>query len=104
MTIDYSALTPEALGKMTDEEFNQIDPSKLPEFTNGSFEATSDQLLAQGSDEDLEENAEAEPISQPAVEEQDNPHQQPTEPHVEEVDESPQVSAEHGEEPNAESA
>ena len=104
MTIDYSALTPEALGKMTDEEFNQIDPSKLPEFTNGSFEATSDQLLAQGSDEDLEENAEAEPISQPAVEEQDNPHQQPTEPHVEEVDEAPQVSAEQGEAPNAESA
>lgn len=101
MTIDYSALTPEALGKMTDEEFNQIDPSKLPEFTNGSFEATSDQLLAQGSDEDLEENAEAEPISQPAVEEQDNPHQQPTEPHV---DEAPQVSAEQGEAPNAESA
>lgn len=104
MTIDYSALTPEALGKMTDEEFNQIDPSKLPEFTNGSFEATSDQLLAQGSDEDLEENAEAEPISQPAVEEQDNSHQQPTEPHVEEVDEAPQVSAEQSEASNAESA
>lgn len=104
MTIDYSALTPEALGKMTDEEFNQIDPSKLPEFTNGSFEATSDQLLAQGSDEDLEENAEAEPISQPAVEEKDNPHQQPTEPHVEEVDEAPQVSAEQSEASNAESA
>lgn len=104
MTIDYSALTPEALGKMTDEEFNQIDPSKLPEFTNGSFEATSEQLLAQGSDEDLEENAEAEPISQPAVEEQDNSHQQPTEPHVEEVDEAPQVSAEQSEASNAESA
>lgn len=104
MTIDYSALTPEALGKMTDEEFNQIDPSKLPEFTNGSFEATSDQLLAQGSDEDLEENAEADPISQPDVEEQDNSHQQPTEPHVEEVDEAPQVSAEQSEAPNAESA
>ena len=104
MTIDYSALTPEALGKMTDEEFNQIDPSKLPEFTNGSFEATSDQLLAQGSDEDPEENAEAKPISQPAVEEQDNSHQQPTEPHVEEVDEAPQVSAEQSEASNAESA
>ena len=104
MTIDYSALTPEALGKMTDEEFNQIDPSKLPEFTNGSFEATSDQLLAQGSDEDLEENAEADPISQPDVEEQDNSHQQPTEPHVEEVDEAPQVSAEQSEASNAESA
>lgn len=104
MTIDYSALTPEALGKMTDEEFNQIDPSKLPEFTNGSFEATSDQLLAQGSDEDPEENTEAEPISQPAVEEQDNSHQQPTEPHVEEVDEAPQVSAEQSEASNAESA
>ena len=104
MTIDYSALTPEALGKMTDEEFNKIDPSKLPEFTNGSFEATSDQLLAQGSNEDLEENAEAEPISQPAVEEQANPHQQPTEPHVEEVDEAPQVSAEQREASNEESA
>ena len=104
MTIDYSALTPEALSKMTDEEFNKIDPSKLPEFTNGSFEATSDQLLAHGSDEDPEENAEAEPISQPAVEEQDNPHQQPTEPQVEVVDEAPQVSAEQGEAPNAESA
>lgn len=104
MTIDYSALTPEALSKMTDEEFNKIDPSKLPEFTNGSFEATSDQLLAQGSNEDLEEDAEAEPISQPAVEEEDTPHQQPTEPRVEEVAEAPQVSAEQGEAPNAESA
>ena len=104
MTIDYSALTPEALGKMTDEEFNKIDPSKLSEFTNGSFEATSDQLLAQGSDEDLEENAEADPISQPDVEERDNSHQQPTEPHVVEVDEAPQVSAEQSEAPNAESA
>ena len=104
MTIDYSALTPEALSKMTDEEFNRIDPSKLPEFTNGSFETTSDQLLAQGSDEGLEEDTEAEPISQPSVEEEDNPHQQPTEPQVEEVDEAPQVSAEQGEAPNAESA
>ena len=104
MTIDYSALTPEALSKMTDEEFNKIDPSKLPEFTNGSFEATSDQLLAQGSDEVLEENTEAEPISQPSVEEEDNPHQQPTEPQVEVVAEAPQVSAEQGEAPNAESA
>ena len=94
MTIDYSALTPEALSKMTDEEFNKIDPSKLPEFTNGSFEATSDQLLAQGSDEDLEEDTEADPISQPSVEEGDNPHQQPTEPQVEVVAEAPQVSAE----------
>ena len=104
MTIDYSALTPEALSKMTDEEFNQIDPSKLPEATNGSFEATSDQLLAQGSNEDLEEDTEADPISQPSVEEEDNPHQQPTEPQVEEVAEAPQVSAEQGEAPNAESA
>ena len=104
MTIDYSALTPEALSKMTDEEFNRIDPSKLPEFTNGSFEATSDQLLAQGSDEVLEENTEAEPISQPSVEEEDIPHQQPTEPQVEVVAEAPQVSAEQGEAPNAESA
>ena len=104
MTIDYSALTPEALGKMTDEEFNQIDPSKLPEFTNGSFEATSDQLLAQGSDEDLEEDTEAEPISQPSVEEEDTSHQQPTEQPVEEVAKAPQVSAEQGEAPNAESA
>ena len=104
MTIDYSALTPEALSKMTDEEFNKIDPSKLPEFTNGSFEATSDQLLAQGSDEVLEEDTEAKPISQPSVEEEDNPHQQPTEPQVEEVAEAPQVSAEQGEAPNAESA
>ena len=104
MTIDYSALTPEALSKMTDEEFNKIDPSKLPEFTNGSFEATSDQLLAQGSDEDLEEDTEAEPISQPSVEKEDNPHQQPTEPQVEVVAEAPQVSAEQGEAPNAESA
>ena len=103
MTIDYSALTPEALSKMTDEEFNQIDPSKLPEFTNGSFETTSDQLLAQGSDEVLEEDTKADPISQPAVEE-DNPHQQPTEPQVEEADEAPQVSAEQGEAANAESA
>ena len=104
MTIDYSALTPEALSKMTDEEFNQIDPSKLPEATSGSFETTSDQLLAQGSDEDLEEDTEADPISQPAVEEEDNPHQQPTEPQVEEADEAPQVSAEQGEAPNEESA
>lgn len=104
MTIDYSALTPEALSKMTDEEFNKIDPSKLPEFTNGSFETTSDQLLAQGSDEVLEEDTEAEPISQPSAEEEDTPHQQPTEPQVEEVDEAPQVSAEQGEAPNAESA
>ena len=104
MTIDYSALTPEALGKMTDEEFNQIDPSKLPEFTNGSFEATSDQLLAQGSDEVLAGDTEAEPISQPSVEEEDNPHQQPTEQPVGGVDEAPQVSAEQGEAPNAESA
>lgn len=104
MTIDYSALTPEALSKMTDEEFNQIDPSKLPESTNGSFETTSDQLLAQGSDEDLEEDTEAEPITQPAVEEQDNPHQQPTEPQVEVADEAPQVSAEQSEASNEESA
>lgn len=104
MTIDYSALTPEALSKMTDEEFNKIDPSKLPEFTNGSFEATSDQLLAQGSDGVLEEDTEAEPISQPSVEEEDTSHQQPTEPQVEEVAEAPQVSAEQGEAPNAESA
>lgn len=104
MTIDYSALTPEALSKMTDEEFNQIDPSKLPEATSGSFETTSDQLLAQGSDEDLEEDTEADLISQPAVEEQDNPHQQPTEPQVEVADEAPQVSAEQSEASNAESA
>lgn len=104
MTIDYSALTPEALSKMTDEEFNQIDPSKLPKFTNGSFETTSDQLLAQGSDEDLEEDTEADLISQPAAEEEDIPHQQPTEPQGEEADEAPQVSAEQGEAPNAESA
>ena len=104
MTIDYSALTPEALSKMTDEEFNQIDPSKLPESTNGSFETTSDQLLAQGSDEDLEEDTEADPISQPAAEEEDNPHQQPTEPQVGEADEAPQVSAEQSEAANAESA
>ena len=104
MTIDYSALTPEALSKMTDEEFNQIDPSKLPEATSGSFETTSDQLLAQGSDEDLEEDTEADPISQPAVEEEDNPHQQPTEPQVEVVAEAPQVSAEQSEAANAESA
>lgn len=104
MTIDYSALTPEALSKMTDEEFNQIDPSKLPEATSGSFETTSDQLLAQGSDEDLEEDTEADLISQPAVEEQDNPHQQPTEPQVEVADEAPQVSAEQSEAANAESA
>ena len=104
MTIDYSALTPEALSKMTDEEFNQIDPSKLPEATSGSFETTSDQLLAQGSDEDLEEDTEADPISQPAVEEEDNSHQQPTEPQVEEAGEAPQVSAEQSEAPNAESA
>lgn len=104
MTIDYSALTPEALSKMTDEEFNRIDPSKLPEFTNGSFETTSDQLLAQSSDEVLEEDTEADLISQPSVEEEDTPHQQPTEPQVEEVDEAPQVSAEQGEAPNAESA
>ena len=104
MTIDYSALTPEALSKMTDEEFNRIDPSKLPEFTNGSFETTSDQLLAQGSDGVLEEDTEAEPISQPSVEEEDTPHQQPTEPQVEVVAEAPQVSAEQGEAPNAESA
>ena len=104
MTIDYSALTPEALSKMTDEEFNKIDPSKLPEFTNGSFETTSDQLLAQGSDEVLEEDTEAEPISQPSAEEKDTPHQQPTEPQVEGVAEAPQVSAEQGEAPNAESA
>ena len=104
MTIDYSALTPEALSKMTDEEFNQIDPSKLPEATSGSFETTSDQLLAQGSDEVLEEDTEADLISQPAVEEEDNPHQQPTEPQKEEADEAPQVSAEQGEAPNAESA
>ena len=104
MTIDYSALTPEALSKMTDEEFNSIDPSKLPEFTNGSFEATSDQLLAQGSNGVLEENTEADLISQPSVEEEDTPHQQPTEPQVEVVAEAPQVSAEQGEAPNAESA
>lgn len=104
MTIDYSALTPEALSKMTDEEFNQIDPSKLPEATSGSFETTSDQLLAQGSDEVLEEDAEAEPISQPAVEEQDNSHQQPTEPQGGEADEASQVSAEQGEASNEESA
>ena len=104
MTIDYSALTPEALSKMTDEEFNQIDPSKLPEFTNGSFETTSDQLLAQGSDEDLEEDTEADPISQPAAEEEDNLHQQPTEPQEEEADEAPQVSAEQSEASNEESA
>lgn len=104
MTIDYSALTPEALSKMTDEEFNQIDPSKLPEATSGSFETTSDQLLAQGSDEDLEEDTEADPISQPAVEGQDIPHQQPTEPQEEEADEAPQVSAEQSEASNAESA
>lgn len=104
MTIDYSALTPEALSKMTDEEFNQIDPSKLPEATSGSFETTSDQLLAQGSDEDLEEDTEADLISQPAVEEQDNPHQQPTEPQVEVADEAPQVSAEQSEASNEESA
>ena len=103
MTIDYSALTPEALSKMTDEEFNQIDPSKLPEATSGSFETTSDQLLAQGSDEDLEEDTEADLISQPTVEE-GNPHQQPTEPQVEEAGEAPQVSAEQSEAPNAESA
>lgn len=104
MTIDYSALTPEALSKMTDEEFNQIDPSKLPEFTNGSFETTSDQLLAQGSDEDLEEDTEADLISQPAAEEEDTPHQQPTEPQAEEAYEAPQVSAEQSEAPNEESA
>ena len=104
MTIDYSALTPEALSKMTDEEFNQIDPSKLPEATSGSFETTSDQLLAQGSDEDLEEDTEADPISQPAVEGQDIPHQQPTEPQEEEADEAPQVSAEQSEASNEESA
>jgi hypothetical protein len=104
MTIDYSALTPEALSKMTDEEFNSIDPSKLPEFTNGSFEATSDQLLAQGSNGVLEDDTEADPISQPSVEEEDTPHQQPTEPQVEVVAEAPQVSAEQGEAPNAESA
>lgn len=104
MTIDYSALTPEALSKMTDEEFNQIDPSKLPEATSGSFETTSDQLLAQGSDEVPEENAEAEPITQPAVEEHDNPHQQPTELQEEEADEAPQVSAEQSEASNEESA
>ena len=104
MTIDYSALTPEALSKMTDEEFNQIDPSKLPEATSGSFETTSDQLLAQGSDEDLEEDTEADPISQPAAEEEDNPHQQPTETQKEEADEAPQVSAEQSEASNAESA
>ena len=104
MTIDYSALTPEALSKMTDEEFNQIDPSKLPEATSGSFETTSDQLLAQGSDEDLEEDTEADLISQPAAEEVDNPHQQPTEPQVEEADEAPQVSAEQSEAANTESA
>ena len=104
MTIDYSALTPEALSKMTDEEFNQIDPSKLPESTSGSFETTSDQLLAQGSDEDLEEDTEADPISQPAAEEEGSPHQQPTEPQKEEADEAPQVSAEQSEASNAESA
>ena len=104
MTIDYSALTPEALSKMTDEEFNQIDPSKLPEFTNGSFETTSNQLVAQSSDEDLEEDTEADPISQPAAEEEDNPHQQPTETQEEEADEAPQVSAEQSEASNAESA
>lgn len=104
MTIDYSALTPEALSKMTDEEFNKIDPSRLPESTNGSFETTSDQLFAEGSDEDPEENAEAEPISQPAVEEQDNPHQQPTEPQEEEAYEAPQVSAEQSEASNEEGA
>ena len=104
MTIDYSALTPEALSKMTDEEFNKIDPSKLPESINGSFETTSDQLLAQGSDEDLEEDTEAEPISQPTVEDQGNTHQQPTEPQVEDAGEAPQVSAEQSEAANAESA
>ena len=104
MTIDYSALTPEALSKMTDEEFNQIDPSKLPEATSGSFETTSDQLLAQGSNEDLEGDTEADPISQPAAEDRGNPHQQPTEPHVEKADEAPQVSAEQSEAANAESA
>lgn len=104
MTIDYSALTPEALSKMTDEEFNQIDPSKLPEATSGSFETTSDQLLAQGSDEDLEEDTEADLISQPAVEEQDNSHQQPTEPQGGVADKAPQVSAEQGEASNEESA
>ena len=104
MTIDYSALTPEALSKMTDEEFNQIDPSKLPEATSGSFETTSDQLLAQGSDEDLEEDTEADLISQPAAEEEDNSHQQPTEPQEGEADEAPQVSAEQSEASNEESA
>lgn len=104
MTIDYSALTPEALSKMTDEEFNQIDPSKLPEATSGSFETTSDQLLAQGSDEDLEEDTEADPISQPAAEEEVNSHQQPTEPQKEGADEASQVSAEQGEASNEESA
>ena len=104
MTIDYSALTPEALSKMTDEEFNQIDPSKLPEATSGSFETTSDQLLAQGSDEDLEEDTEADPISQPTAEEEDNSHQQPTEPQEGEADEAHQVSAEQSEAANAESA
>lgn len=103
MTIDYSALTPEALSKMTDEEFNQIDPSKLPEATSGSFETTSDQLLAQGSDEDLEEDTEADLITQPAAEE-DNSHQQPTEQQQEVADEAPQVSAEQSEASNAESA
>lgn len=103
MTIDYSALTPEALSKMTDEEFNQIDPSKLPEATSGSFETTSDQLLAQGSDEDLEEDTEADLISQPAAEE-DNSHQQPTELQEEGADEAPQVSAEQSEASNEESA
>lgn len=104
MTIDYSALTPEALSKMTDEEFNQIDPSKLPEATSGSFETTSDQLLAQGSDEDLEEDTEADLISQPAAEEEVNSHQQPTEPQEEGADEASQVSAEQGEASNEESA
>ena len=104
MTIDYSALTPEALSKMTDEEFNQIDPSKLPEATSGSFETTSDQLLAQGSDEDLEEDTEADPIPQPAVEDEDSPHQQPTKTQEEEADEAPQVSAEQSEASNEESA
>ena len=104
MTIDYSALTPEALSKMTDEEFNQIDPSKLPEATSGSFETTSDQLLAQGSDEDLEEDTEADPISQPAAEEEDNSHQQPTEPQEVKADGAPQVSAEQSEASNEESA
>lgn len=99
MPIDYSNLTVEQMQNMSPEEFDQIDPSLLPQ-SFGSSQMDSDTLTQSPSNEVPVTQANApEPITQPTTPtESEVPSEQPTETSVDTSELSPNANEERSDE------